>query len=281
MESLAILALVVIIGSIALSVWKKYSFCATTAIACTLVFGIGLADNALDWLAFAPIDLTDPAMIYTVLTSMYAHLNLYHLLFNMIALAFIGIILEQRIGTGPFILLYLVSGLLGTLAYAGINWDHPYAHALGASGAISGVLGGLARLYPNERMAFVFFPTYPMRIWTVVVLFIGLQFMFVFSSGVAWEAHLGGLAAGILIAPLVVKIRAQVKVVRSVPLAALRKLAVTPELQGILRRVELETVPDVRKAWIEHFMAKARCPICGSPIKVSGEAVRCSKGHLL
>jgi membrane associated rhomboid family serine protease len=282
MDNLAILALAVIIGSIVLSVWKKYSFCAVTAVACAIVFGLSLAENGLAWLAFMPRDLTDPGMIYTVLTSMYTHLGLNHLLFNMVGLAFIGIVLEQRIGTRPFIMLYLVSGLFGTLAFAGSYWNSPFASVVGASGAVSGVLGGLARLYPNERMAFIFFPTYPMKIWTIVLLFVGLQFLTVFFwSDIAWQAHLGGLVAGILVAPLVVKLRHEVATRKSIPVAALRKLAVTPELKGILGRIEQESVPDVKEVWIEHFMEKARCPICGSSIKVSGDAVRCSKGHLL
>jgi membrane associated rhomboid family serine protease len=222
-------------------------------------------------------------MAYTVLTSMYAHdrYTLNHLLLNMIGLAFIGIVLEQRIGTRPFALLYLLSGFFGTLAFAGSYWNDPFVGVIGASGAVSGVLGGFARLYPNERMAFIFLPTYPMRIPYVVLIFVALQFVFLYTGGVAWQAHLGGLVAGILIAPLVVRIRAKGQTRRSVPTAALRKLAVTPELRDMLRHVEQESVPDVRNAWVEHFMAKARCPICGSPIKVSGEAVRCSKGHLL
>lgn len=280
MENTIILAIAVIIGSIAYSAWKKYNFCIVTALACGVVFAISQVGDTFTWLAFTPRYLTDPGMIYTVLTSMYSHIGLNHLLFNMIALAFIGIILEQRIGTRPFILLYLISGLIGTLAFAGSNWNE-LSSVVGASGAVSGVLGGLARLYPNERMSFMFFPTYPMRMWTVVLIFVGLQFVFVFWGSVAWEAHLGGLAAGILFAPIVLKIHKPDAVRKAVPVAALRKLAVTPELRGILSRIEQETVPDVKMVWIDHFMAKARCPICGSAIKVSGEAVRCSKGHLL
>ena len=284
MDTLAIAVLVVILVSIGISALRKISFCMLTIVACAIVMGMEVASDSIDSIVFAPGRLLDPNMAYTVLTSMYAHdrWTLNHLLLNMIGLAFIGIVLEQRIGTRPFILLYLLSGFFGTLVFAGSYWNDPYVGVIGASGAVSGVLGGFARLYPNERMAFIILPAYPMKIWTIVVLFVGLQFLtFVFYSGIAWQAHLGGLVAGILVAPLVVKIRVKGPTRGAVPAAALRKLAVTPELRDMLRHVEQESVPDVRNAWIEHFMAKARCPICGSPIKVSGEAVRCSKGHLL
>ncbi len=82
-------------------------------------------------------------------------------------------------------------------------------------------------------------------------------------------------------APLVVKVRSKIVVRTPITLTALRKLATTPELKSMLARIEQETIPDVRKAWLEQFMAKARCPICGSPIRVSGDSVRCSRGHLL
>ena len=277
---MVVAALAIIVASIAFSAWRKYNFCVVTAIACTAVFAISLAPDIFQMLAFMPRDTTDPTMVYTILTSMYTHVNMVHLIFNMVGLAFIGIMLEQRIGTRPFILLYLLAGFFGTMAFAASDWNNPYSSVVGASGAVSGVLGGLARLYPNERVILFPLPV-PIRMWTAVLLFVLLQFVFVTGGNVAWQAHLGGLVAGVLLAPLVVKVRSETIVRRTVPNDALRKLAVTPELQGILKRIELETVPDVRKAWTDHFMSKARCPICGSPIRVSGDAVRCSKGHLL
>jgi rhomboid protease GluP len=279
---LAAIALLVIVASIVLSIWKKITFVAATAGACIVIFGLSLAFKTLEPIAFYPFDLTRPAWFYTIVTSMYAHASIDHLLFNMIALVVLGIILEQRIGMVPFILLYFISGLIGTLAYAFTSWNAGALPVVGASGAISGILGGLGRLYPNERMAFLFFPMYPMRISTIVVIFVALQFIFVFWGDVAWQSHLGGLAAGLLLAPLVVKVRPREKRVRrGISAVPLRKLAVTPELKDMLRRIESETVPDVRSAWIEHFLSKARCPICGSPITVSRDSVRCSRGHLL
>jgi hypothetical protein len=102
------------------------------------------------------------------------------------------------------------------------------------------------------------------------------------ASGVAVEAHIGGLIAGVLLAPLVVKLPApqgKVKMAASAP--NLRKLATTTELKSMLKRIEDETVPDVKQAWIDHFVSKARCPQCGAPIVADKGAIRCEKGHLI
>ena len=281
----ALVALIVIVAGIAISAWRRIYFTIVASVTCVLVFALQQVTYPDDYMAFMPHDLTDPEGVYTILTSMYAHapLRLGHLLFNVIGLAIIGLVFEQRIGTRPFILLYMLSGLCGTLAFAAYYWNGHAIAVLGASGAISGVLGGFARLYPNERMVFPFFPAYYMRVITIVFVFVAIQLLLMvgMDSGIAWQSHLGGLAAGILLAPLVIRFKGESPVKSRVSMLALRKLAVTPELQGILRRIESEEVPDVRKAWVIHFMSKAKCPTCGAPIKITGDAVKCSKGHIL
>lgn len=283
MDVWAIVALVVIVAGIALSLWKEFSYTIVASATCVIVYAIQQA-SPYDYMSFMPDDLTDPGRVYTVLTSMYAHdpNHLGHLLFNVVGLVFIGMLFEQRIGARPFALLYILSGVFGTLAFAAYYWNGSMYSVLGASGAISGVLGGFARLYPNERLMIIFFP-YPLRVVYVVFIFVALQLLFVTGSdfGVAWQSHLGGLAAGVLLAPLVVKIKPEPHAKVRVSPVALRKLAVTPELRGILQRIESEEVTDVRKAWVSHFISKAKCPTCGAPIKISGDSVRCSKGHVL
>jgi membrane associated rhomboid family serine protease len=201
---------------------------------------------------------------------------------NILGLAFIGTIFEERIGPRPFILLYLLAGFVGTLTFAAAHWNDQYVAVVGASGAIFGVMGAFARLYPNERMVLLLFPFAPMPIWVIVGIFVLIQFVFVSGeANVAVEAHLGGLLAGILLAPIIVKAPLHKRVKRMVSLSALKKLATTPELKAMMRRIEEEEIPDVRSAWIEHFLASARCPHCGSRLKVSKETVRCEKGHLI
>jgi len=281
-----VLAVIAAIAVGSLYSWLKQSnFCIVTSAVCAAVFVIvelveGSSNQwALDELAFVPDDLLTPSRMYTVLTSMYAHVTLGHFLFNILALIFVGMFLEQSIGTRPFIVIYFIAGVAGTLLYATVNWS-ALVGAVGASGAISGILGAAARLYPNERFSFM--ALIPMPLWGIAVLFVIIQIVIAFSSSnISWEAHLGGFILGSLIAPIIVKTPLHRRVKRMVSLSSLRKLATTPELKAILRRIEEEEVADVRSAWIENFLSKAQCPHCGSPLKVSRESVICQKGHLI
>ena len=131
-------------------------------------------------------------------------------------------------------------------------------------------------------MIIMVFPLPPMPIWVIVGIFVLIQmFLIPISSNIAFEAHLGGLAAGILLAPLVVKMPLHKRVKRMASLSSIRKMATTPELKSILRRIEDEELPDVKSAWIEDFLSKARCPYCGSPLRATKEAIVCEKGHLI
>jgi membrane associated rhomboid family serine protease len=289
MEPWVLLVIGVIVAATLYAAWKQFSYTIVASVICVFTFmvvSVAGQNNlyaAQNMIAFNPVDLTDPARIYTVLTSMFAHANLLHLMSNVFGLIFIGMVFEQRIGPRPFILLFLLSGLAGTLVFAGVHWNDGMFPVLGASGAISGVLGAFARLYPKEKMSIMLVPLPPMSIWVIVGIFFLIQlFLIPTSLRIAYEAHLGGLAAGILLAPALVRLPLSKRVKRAaISLSALRRLATTPELKTVLRRIEEESVPDVRSAWIEHFVSVARCPHCGSHLKASRGELMCEKGHLL
>jgi membrane associated rhomboid family serine protease len=293
MDVWAAAIIVIIVAGTAYSYWRQLSYSIVAAVLCVVVFVIQifssdtsnmLASTTMYNIEFMPGDLTDPGRSYTLLTSMFSHASFFHLFFNILGIAFIGMVFEQRIGPRPYIVLYLLTGFVGTLVFAAVRWDEPYIAVVGASGAISGVLGGFARLYPNERMSMILFlfPLPPLPIWVIVGIFILLQLVFLGgSTNIAWEAHLGGLAAGIILAPILVKAQMGKGKRRLVPLAGLKRLATTPELKSILARIEREEIPDVRSAWIQEFLSKARCPACGSKIVIGRESVRCERGHLL
>jgi membrane associated rhomboid family serine protease len=291
MEPWVLLVIGVTIAATLYAAWKQFSFSIVASTICVFTYIVMSVAGQNNWyaaegmIAFSPVDLTDPARIYTVLTSIFAHANLVHLMFNVLGLIFIGMVFEQRVGPRPFILLFLLSGLAGTLVFAGIHWNDGMFFVLGASGAISGVLGAFARLYPKEKMSMfiMFVPLPPLPIWVIVGIFVLIQLLLIpTSSQIAYEAHLGGLAAGILLAPALVKLPLSKRVKRAaISLSTLRRLATTPELKTVLRRIEEESVPDVRSAWIEHFVSVARCPHCGSHLKASRGELMCEKGHLL
>ena len=277
--------MVAVIVSIVISAWRKLNFSIIAGVTCVLVYIICYAaspSSIIDFLGFSPHDLVDPGRSYTLLTSMYTHASLDHLFFNLLGLILIGFVFEQKIGTRPYMLLYLLTGLCGSLAFAALRWSQPDVIAVGASGAIFGILGAFTRLYPRERFMFFFIPV-AMPLWVIVVGYLVIQLLLIpTATDIAIEAHIGGLVSGILLAPLVLRLREPQRRVRIITTApALRKLATTPELQSMLKRIEEETVPDVKKAWTEHFLSKARCPQCGSPIVVRHGSIMCEKGHLI
>ncbi len=150
-----------------------------------------------------------PISVYiTLLTSMFMHGGLAHILGNLLYLFIFGDNIEDRLGHGRYLLFYLLTGVLASLAHVfssaafGRNLSVP---SLGASGAISAVLGAYLVLFPQKRVRVILF-----RILTSVpaVVAIGLWFVFQLLSGigalgagsqaggVAYAAHIGGFVAG-------------------------------------------------------------------------------------
>ncbi|MDQ1371360.1 MAG: Rhomboid family intrarane serine protease, partial [Candidatus Thermoplasmatota archaeon] len=84
-----------------------------------------------------------------------------------------------------------------------------------------------------------------------------------------------------VLAPLVVRLPLHKRVRKMASQSALKRLATTPELKSIMRRIEEEEIPDVRSAWIEHFLSSAKCPQCGARLKARREGVVCDRGHEL
>jgi len=144
-------------------------------------------------------------------TSVFMHVNWLHLVVNMWVLWLLGGPVEQAMGAPRFVLLYLVSGLVAGVAHFALNLTSAVP-TLGASGAIAGVLGGFALLYPKARVLFLkpilFFPF----VWELPApIFLGLWFVFQVVSGlvrllepkdvggIAWWAHIGGFVAGLVL----------------------------------------------------------------------------------
>jgi membrane associated rhomboid family serine protease len=155
----------------------------------TVVQGNGLSNPGgslyLRWLLFGPF--VAHGGWYRLITSMFLHGFLLHIVFNMVALYFIGVPVEQYLGRARYIGLYFVSGLAGA---AGALLQAPLAPTVGASGAIFGILGAMMIIewQITGRLAG------QAMTWIVINLVISFSF-----SGISWGGHLGGLIGGILI----------------------------------------------------------------------------------
>jgi membrane associated rhomboid family serine protease len=130
---------------------------------------------------------------WRALSAIFLHGGFTHVLFNMWALFVFGPSLEHRYGTAPFAFLYLACGIGGSALYQVVGRD---VFAVGASGAIFGLMGALlatayrARFTPAGRAVFS---------QVLLLLAINLALPFIVPN-VAWEAHVGGLVTGVVIA---------------------------------------------------------------------------------
>lgn len=130
---------------------------------------------------------------WQLLTSMFAHVQVWHIGFNMLALWILGPQLELFLGRGRYLALYLLSGLAGSVC---VYWfESPHSLTLGASGALFGVMGGLAvvALKSHGNLG-------------GLVTWIALNFAFTFMPGmnISWQGHLGGFVGGCLLGALMV-----------------------------------------------------------------------------
>jgi len=164
------------------------------AICAFVFFFLEASDVLLPHLVLIPMDLlTRP---WTILTSLFAHADLEHIFFNMFALFMFGSILENRIGSGRFIFLYLMAGIMGAVGFMLLN--SPDSSALGASGAIYGVLGALMILMPNMSVYIYFIPV-PM--WLAGPIYALIEIFALGSAdNIAHSAHLLGFFAGAVLA---------------------------------------------------------------------------------
>ena len=156
--------------------------------------------SELEWVA--------PAL--TPITSMFLHGGILHLAGNMLYLWIFGNNIEDAMGHARFIVFYLLCGIAAVFAQA-LPDTSSTIPMIGASGAISGVLGAYLLLYPHARVLVLIplgFFLHTMRLKAGIVL--GIWFaMQVISSlasgdgpGVAWNAHIGGFVAGIVLLPI-------------------------------------------------------------------------------
>ena len=150
--------------------------------------------------ALVPADVREgPAAAITLLTSTFLHAGWLHLGANMVYLYVFGLPVERRIGPGRFALIYVVSGLVGSLAYV-LAQPSSTTPAVGASGAVSGVIAARLMLFLHvaESGPIVLL----LAVWLVTQLLAGIALLTT-STGIVWWVHVGGFASGLVLAPVV------------------------------------------------------------------------------
>ena len=174
-----------------------------------------LADVATSY-GVVPADLTHAASQnipyspipepLTFITYMFLHAGWLHLISNMLFLWVFADNVEDAFGYFAFALFYLLCGIAGALAHVMMAPDSP-APLIGASGAVSGVIGAYVLLYPKARVWILLFFRIPLRIsaiwvlggWFLLQVFSVLTAETASDVQVAWWAHIGGFIAGLAI----------------------------------------------------------------------------------
>lgn len=128
-----------------------------------------------------------------ILTSIFTHADIWHLVFNMLVLYFLSTIVEVRYGPARYALLFFASALLASLAQAAVE---PAGYQLGASGALAGVLAAFVRHYP--RVMLYIWGIVPIPAWLAALLWLGYNILGAGTgeARVAFVAHLAGFATG-------------------------------------------------------------------------------------
>lgn len=166
--------------------------------------------------AVIPYEIThinNPAVLLTLITSLFFHAGFAHLLGNMLYLWVFGNNIEDRLGHIRFVFFYLLCGIIATFGHI-LTAFNSRIPVIGASGAISGVLGAYLVLYPRAKVLVLIPLFYIWRIarisagwfllfWIILQFFYGTTSLALMSEsgrggGVAWFAHIAGFFAGIL-----------------------------------------------------------------------------------
>ncbi|MEW6566635.1 MAG: rhomboid family intramembrane serine protease [Chloroflexota bacterium] len=196
--------------------WVNWALILVTTL--VFLFETSLSPSAAERLLFnyglipARLSLLNPLPWATLLSSVFLHGGWFHLISNMWMLYIFGDNVEDRMGSGLYLVFYLAAGIVAGLAQAFFS-PTSSVPTVGASGAIAGVLGAYFVLFPRGRVL-TFVPLFfvPWLVEIPAYIFLGIWFFSQLSSGllafgaaasfsgIAWWAHIGGFAFGLLLA---------------------------------------------------------------------------------
>lgn len=226
---------------------------------------INFRDDAADIIlpyAFNPSSVS----AINLLTSMFLHADIFHIFGNMLFLHLYGDNVEDRFGHLGYLCFYLGAGTMAAF----FHYSTSTMPAIGASGAISGVMGAYVLLFPKAKIKYLLFIWLIRPIWKTIELYswftIGLWFIMQFldhssagdSTGVAHAAHLGGFILGGVVTGLLV-------------LAGLVKTGKQPRRKPTAPPATEVTPPDLETLWQEAKAQGHPCPAClkvmrGTPV---------------
>jgi membrane associated rhomboid family serine protease len=167
-----------------------------------IFYGLGMIPAVITGTVILPPELVMVPSALTLITSVFLHGGFWHLIGNMLFLWVFGDNVEDAMGHRRFIAFYLLCGVLASLVHL-MSDPGSQIPTVGASGAISGVLGAYFVLHPKAKIWVLVFSVVPLKLptyaviggWAALQLFNAVN-VHSGTSGVAWWAHIGGFAAG-------------------------------------------------------------------------------------
>jgi len=171
---------------------------------CFVLFTILLSLKivSIDSIAIKPLNILEGKYLWTFLTSMFMHAGFFHIFANMLSLFFIGSLVEKILGAKRYLYFYLLSGLFASLlfVFSGLIFSNDLnAYAVGASGALFGLIGLLMFLTPNLQVYVMFIPIPIKMKYAAPGMLVVLWLISVAGNiPIGNTAHFGGLICGLV-----------------------------------------------------------------------------------
>jgi len=242
--------------------------------------------EALVELGFRSMYLESPEFgLLTLISAMFMHGGPMHLLMNMLILILMGVPFEDRIGSRAFLRIYFISGIIGSLVTGSIsvlNETGLETINIGASGAVFGIMGGFALLYPRDEIPMLLGPIFMHRVPVLLatLVFIGMETLYVglgTEDGIGHGTHMASFIAGVFMAPYFTS-KKEVETNPEIGLERLVKLSgITKKGNYELQMIKDSDEPELIDAWLEKFWELQECPDCGEPVNMQGVCSDCGK----
>ena len=237
-------------------------------------------------LGFRSMYLESPEFgLLTLISAMFMHGGPMHLLMNMLILILMGVPFEDRIGSRAFLRIYFISGIIGSLVTGSISvWNGTGLETIniGASGAVFGIMGGFALLYPRDEIPMLLGPIFMHRVPVLLatLVFIGMETLYVglgTEDGIGHGTHMASFIAGVFLAPYFTS-KKEVETNLEIGLERLVKLSgITKKGNYELQMIKDSDEPELIDAWLEKFWELQECPDCGEPVNMQGVCSDCGK----
>ena len=237
-------------------------------------------------LGFRSMYLESPEFgLLTLISAMFMHGGPMHLLMNMLILILMGVPFEDRIGSRAFLRIYFISGIIGSLVTGSISvWSGTGLGTIniGASGAVFGIMGGFALLYPRDEIPMLLGPIFMHRVPVLLatLVFIGMETLYVglgTEDGIGHGTHMASFIAGVFLAPYFTS-KKEVETNPEIGLERLVKLSgITQKGNYELQMIKDSDEPELIDAWLDKFWELQECPDCGEPVNMQGVCSDCGK----